>query len=211
MEIVTTLLIAVSLSAACGFRVFVPLLVMGIAHQSGHLTLAANMEWIGSWPALAAFGAATGLEIAAYYVPWIDNALDSITTPAAFIAGTLVSAATIGHIQGMSPLMQWSVAAIAGGGAATVVQGATVVVRATSSLATGGIGNPVVSTTEVGASTLLSILAVAVPIVAGFLLLLLALLVVSVVTRRRRRVARIAAERNVRMTEVTTSPTLKAN
>jgi len=187
METITALLIGVGLAAACGFRIFVPLLVMGLAAQSGHLTLAPSMAWIGSWPAISAFGAATALEVVAYYVPWVDNLLDSIATPAAFVAGTLATAASIGHVQGMSPLMMWSVAAIAGGTTATVVQGGTVVVRAASSMATGGVGNSVVSTTEAAAATTLSLLAITLPILAGFALLAMALLVVMFVVRRRRR------------------------
>ncbi len=189
MDIIQALLIGIGLSAACGFRVFVPLLVMSIAAHSGHLQLAPSLEWAGSWPAMLAFGTATALEIGGYYIPWLDNLLDSIATPAAFIAGTLATAAATGQVLHVDPLWQWSIAAIVGGGSATVVQGATVVVRAASSLATGGLGNPVVSTTEAGTSTVLSLLAVILPLVAGLLLLLMAVLAVSWIIRRHRRMA----------------------
>src|SRR6266404_3033095 len=105
METLLSICVGVGLSAACGFRVFVPLLVMSIAAASGHLTLAHGFEWIGSNPALVAFSVATVVEIAAYYIPWVDNLLDAIATPAAVIAGTLVTASMV---TGTSPFLKWT-------------------------------------------------------------------------------------------------------
>src|SRR5438477_8925513 len=107
METVLSICVGIGLSAACGFRVFVPLLVMSIASLSGHLTLAQGFEWIGTYPALIAFSVATCLEIAGYYIPWVDNLLDSIATPAAIVAGTIATAAMVTDV---SPLMKWSLA-----------------------------------------------------------------------------------------------------
>jgi hypothetical protein len=101
IEALSSICLGVGLSAACGFRVFVPLLVMSIASLNGHLTLSPGFEWIGTYPALGAFGAATIFEIAGYYVPWIDNLLDTITTPAALVAGTIVTASVVSEL---SPL-----------------------------------------------------------------------------------------------------------
>src|SRR5258705_403728 len=150
METLFGVCMGIGLAAACGFRVFVPLLVMSIASLSGHLTLAPSFQWIGSYPALIAFSVATALEIAAYYVPWLDHLLDTIATPAAIVAGTVVTASMI---SGMSPFLQWTLAAIAGGGAAGLVQGATVLTRAASTATTGGLGNPLVATEAARVST----------------------------------------------------------
>ena len=169
MEALLMVLLGIGLSATCGFRVFIPLFGMGLAAQSGHLTLAPEFAWIGEPAALIAFGAAAGLEIAAYYIPWVDNLLDSIASPAAVVAGVIVSAAVMTD---MSPVLKWSLALIAGGGAAATVQGITVVVRGASSASTGGAANPVVSTGEAAvavAGTSLSILS---PVVAVVLLAL---------------------------------------
>jgi hypothetical protein len=38
------------------------------------------MTWLGSDAALVAFATALVVEIGAYYVPWLDNALDTIAT-----------------------------------------------------------------------------------------------------------------------------------
>lgn len=160
--------LGIGLSAACGFRIFVPLLVMSIASLAGHLTLAPGFQWIGTYPALLTFSVATAVEIAGYYIPWVDHALDTIATPAAIVAGTVVTASMV---TGMSPLLKWSLAIIAGGGAAGLVQGATVVTRAASTATTGGLGNPLVATIELGAATVTSIAALLVPVLVVLLLI----------------------------------------
>src|SRR5438309_12026247 len=104
METLLSICLGIGLSAACGFRVFVPLLVMNIAALSGHLALAHGFEWIGSYPALVAFAVATGVEVAGYYIPWVDHFLDTIATPAAIIAGTLITASMATHL---SPFLRW--------------------------------------------------------------------------------------------------------
>jgi uncharacterized protein DUF4126 len=160
METFLSICLGIGLSAACGFRVFVPLLIMSIAALSGHLTLAQGFDWIGTYPALVAFAIATSIEIAGYYIPWLDNLLDSIASPAAVIAGTLVTASLVADV---SPFLKWSLAIIAGGGAAGVVQGTTVAARGASSLVTAGLGNPLIATIELGGSIFTSLIALLVP------------------------------------------------
>ena len=162
MELITGLVIGVGLSAACGFRIFVPLLGMSIANLAGHLTLSSGFEWIGSWPALITFGTATILEIGAYCFPWIDNLMDVAATPAAIVAGTIVTASQVGDV---SPLLKWSLAAVAGGGVCGVVQGGSVAIRAASSGVTGGVGNVLVSAGELLASIMVTLLAIVLPLV----------------------------------------------
>jgi hypothetical protein len=168
VEILLGICIAIGLSAACGFRVFVPLLVASIASIAGHVTLSPGFEWIGGYPALVAFALATCLEITAYFVPWLDNLLDTIATPAAIVAGIVVTAS---FVSGMSPFLRWTFAVVAGGGVAGMIQAGTVAIRAASTGTTGGLGNPVVSVIEAGSSTALSILAVLLPVVAGIVVL----------------------------------------
>ncbi|MEO6184201.1 MAG: DUF4126 domain-containing protein [Verrucomicrobiota bacterium] len=162
MELFLSLCIGIGLSAACGFRIFVPLLVMGIAAKSGHLTLVPNFQWIGSDIALITFAVATCLEIAAYYIPWFDHFMDTLATPVAIVAGTIVTAAMVG---GMSPFLKWTLAVIAGGGAAGLVQGATVVTRGASTVSTAGFANPILATIELGSSIVTSVLSVIAPYV----------------------------------------------
>jgi hypothetical protein len=170
METLLSIFVGVGLSAACGFRIFVPLLVMSIASLTGNLTLAPDFEWIGTYPALAAFAIATLFEIAAYYVPWIDNLLDTIAIPAATVAGTIVMASVVSE---MSPFIKWALAVIVGGGVAGTVQGFTSITRIASTATTGGVGNSVVSTVEAGGSLVMSILAIAVPVLAALAVLVI--------------------------------------
>lgn len=163
METLFGVIIGVGLAASCGFRVFVPMLVMSVAVRAGQLELSDGWSWIGGWPAIISFAVATVIEIVGYYVPWLDNLLDTMASPAAVVAGTVATAACVSE---MSPLLQWSTAIVAGGGAAGFVQGTTVFTRGASSAMTGGFGNFMVSTLELFMSLALSVLAVVVPVVA---------------------------------------------
>jgi hypothetical protein len=181
--------IGIGLSAAVGFRIFVPFLVMSIAALSGNLDLAPGFDWVGTYYALIAFLVATVVEVLAYYIPWVDNVLDTVATPAAIVAGIVATAAVVTD---MSPLLKWSLALIAGGGAAATVQATTVAVRGASSLTTGGIGNPVVATGELGGSTITSLLAIIVPVLTFILLIVTGVFVwrgLRSVRRRRQKSA----------------------
>lgn len=166
MEMIMGLIIGVGLSAACGFRVFIPMLGISIANMSGHFPLAEGFDWIGSWPALLAFATATVLEIITFYVPWFDNVMDIAAIPSATIAGTVVTASQLGDI---SPFLQWTAAVIAGGGVSLTIQGGTTAARAVSTGTTGGFGNFVVSTLEAIAAVVVTILAIVIPILCFLL------------------------------------------
>jgi hypothetical protein len=172
--------VGIGLSAACGFRVFVPLLVMNLASLTGNLHLSPGFEWIGSDYATIAFGTATLAEVLAYYFPWLDHILDLIASPAAMIAGTI---ATASMVTDMSPFLKWTLAIIAGGGAAAIVQGATVALRTKSSVLTAGLGNPLVASAELGGSLFTALLAILVPVLC---LILVALLCIFVTWKARR-------------------------
>src|SRR5262245_48542127 len=126
METVLAIALGLALSAACGFRVFLPLLGLGLAQATGHLTLASKFAWLGSTPALIILGVATVVEIAAYYIPWLDHLLDTIASPAAVVAGIVATAAVLTDVD---PVWRWTLAVIAGGGLAATVQGSTVLAR----------------------------------------------------------------------------------
>ncbi len=177
-----SLLLGIGLSAACGFRVFVPLLIMSPASQNGHLSLAPGFEWIATPEACGAFAVATLCEVISYYIPWWDNLMDSLSSPAAVAAGTITTASVFTDT---SPFLQWTLAVIAGGGAAGMVQAGTVLVRGASSFTTAGLANPVVSTVELGAATITSILFLLAPIVAVTAVLVLMAMVVRRLSRGR--------------------------
>jgi hypothetical protein len=163
LDIVVSLALGVGLAAAVGFRVFVPLLVMSGAAYGGLLTLSDGLEWLATPVALAMLSIAALVEILAYYVPGVDNLLDTIATPAALVAGTIAAAAVMTDLP---PAVRWTTAVIAGGGAAGVTQSVTSLLRAKSTVFTGGLGNAVVSTSEAGGALLVSVLALLAPLAA---------------------------------------------
>lgn len=172
-----SIMIGVALSATCGFRVFVPLLAVNIgtraldADGQPLIELAGGFDWLSSDIALMVFLVATLFEIGGYYIPWIDNLLDTIASPASIVAGTVITAS---FATGMDPWLQWLLGVIAGGGAAGAVQATTVVARAGSTVTTGGLGNPIVASVETSGAFLgaaLSIVAVKFAIVLFVLLL----------------------------------------
>ena len=84
----------IGLSAACGFRVFVPLLIMNLASLSGYLQLFPGFEWIGSPYTSIVFGTTTLAKVLAYYIPWFDHILDLIASPSAVLElmGSIITA-----------------------------------------------------------------------------------------------------------------------
>ncbi len=163
LQFLISVAVGLGLAAACGLPGFPSLFLISLMSHLGFLGLAGTFEWMASWPALIAFGTATLLEVAAYYVPFVDNLLDTVATPAAILAGALAMMTQVGD---HNPLLAYSFAAVAGAGAAGAVQGLTTITRHLSSLATAGFGNPLVATTEAVLSILLSLAAIFVPLLA---------------------------------------------
>ena len=172
MEIFLSICLGLGLSASSGFRVFLPMLVANIAAMSGWVTPGESFAWLASWPAFFLLLTATIAEIGGYYIPFIDNLLDTIATPAAVIAGTLLSTS---FIQIDNPVLHWGLGLIVGGGTAGLVQVGTGLLRLLSSKTTAGLGNPVLSTAENIASFSLSGLAIFLPLIAMALVVLLIL------------------------------------
>jgi hypothetical protein len=178
------IVLGIALAAATGFRVFLPMLIVSAAAYTGHLSLDNNFAWLGTPAALAMLSVAAVAEILAYYIPVVDNLLDSLATPAAFIAGTVVSAAVMTDVP---PMVKWTAAVIAGGGIAGLTQGATAILRAHSTALTGGLGNSVIATAELGGALLISFLALAVPAAAIALVILFLWLAIRLLERLFRR------------------------
>lgn len=161
MATLLAIALGIGLATAAGLRVFVPVFGAGLAAHFGHLSLSPGFAWLGETPALLAFGTATLLEIVAYYVPWLDHALDAIASPTAVAAGIVTSAAVITDLP---PVLKWGVAIIGGGGAAGIMQALTVGTRIKSTLTTGGLANPILATFETVGAVGVVVLAILVPV-----------------------------------------------
>lgn len=187
LDYVLPVVLGLSLAAAAGFRIFVPLLMTGLAARFGYLPVGESFAWVATMPALVMFGVAALAEIAAYYIPGLDNLLDAAATPAAVVAGIALSAAVMTDLP---PMLKWTLAIVAGGGAAAMTQTATAAARGHSSIFTGGLGNNVIASGELLTAIILPLIAIiwpAVALVVTALLLLTALAIINRIRRRRQR------------------------
>jgi hypothetical protein len=180
LQLALSIALGIGLAAAVGLRVFLPMLVVSIAAYTGHLPLSSGFAWLGTAPAIVMLGVAAVLEILAYYIPGVDNLLDAVSSPAALIAGTVVAAAVMTDLP---PMVKWTTAVIAGGGAAGLTQGLTSLLRMKSTVMTAGLGNHALSTAEWGGALVVSLLALTMPVVAVALVALLCWFALRLVRR----------------------------
>lgn len=169
-ETIISICLGVGLAASVGFRIFLPLFALSLASYFDVWQLNESWQWIGSITALITLGVATLVEIFAYYIPFIDNLLDSIAVPLAALAGTAVMMSTLADL---SPVITWSLAIIAGGGTAAAISSTSSISRLASTATTGGLANPVVATLETGTSVIMSIVSIFIPILAIILVVIL--------------------------------------
>jgi Domain of unknown function (DUF4126) len=163
-DVLVEFLLAISLSAAAGFRIFVPFLIMSGAAVLGHLDLPSQFDWVETPQALGLFSIALVLEMIGYSIPWFDHLLDVVATPIAVLAGTLLTGAIAPD---MEPLVKWTLAIAAGGGTAGLTKLLSNLVRGGSTAISGGLTNPIYALIEVGLAIALSLLAIVTPIAAG--------------------------------------------
>ena len=189
-DFILSLALGLGLATAVGFRVFLPLFILGIAVHTGVVPATAGFEWVGSTPALLMFAVAAVTEIIAYYVPLLDNALDGVAAPIAIAAGIGVTALALGDAP---PMLKWALAIIAGGGAAAATHSATSALRGVSTAVTAGVGNHAIATSEIVAAIGLSLLTLILPFVA----LIVALIIVFFTARRWWRMRFVAVSKHV--------------
>ena len=189
---ITQVALGIALSACAGFRVFIPMLAAALGAKFGIIGLPEDMSWLGSWPAIISFGTAAVIEIGAYYIPFIDNLLDTVATPLSVVAGATLASSII-PMGEQEPLLRWTVGLLAGGAAAGTIQLGTGLLRLFSSKATVGTGNAVVATGENAAAITGSALSFAIPVIIA--LLLIALITWILVKIFRRFSGRRAGER----------------
>ncbi len=170
IETIAGIFIGFGLAASTGFRIFLPLLALSVAGYFHLVPLGVQWAWVSSSQAIIILVIATVAETLAYYIPWLDNLLDTIALPLASIAGTLVMASTMVDLD---PAWQWALAIIAGGGTAGIIKGVNAKTRLASTATTAGIANPIITTTETAFSAILSALSIFLWPIAAILVILL--------------------------------------
>lgn len=181
-ETIISIFLGVGLAASVGFRVFLPLFALSLAAYFNVWELNDNWHWVGSLAAVITLGVATIIEIFAYFIPWVDNLLDSFAVPLAAIAGTAVMVSTVANLD---PVVTWALAIIAGGGTATAIKGAGATSRLTSTATTGGIGNPIISTVETGTAAVVTVASIFAPVLAAVLVIVILFIIFSIYRKLR--------------------------
>jgi Domain of unknown function (DUF4126) len=184
VDLMLPVALGIGLAAAAGFRVFLPLLATGLAVKGGYMPITESFQWIATTPALIMLAVAALVEIIAYYIPVLDNLLDGIASPTAVGAGIAMSYAVMGD---MPPMLKWTLAIIAGGGAAAATQGATSLLRGVSTASTAGLGNHILATTEIAGAIGMSLLAIIFPYVALIAVLVFIFVAWRIILRIMRR------------------------
>ncbi|MGF1559291.1 MAG: DUF4126 domain-containing protein [Flavobacteriaceae bacterium] len=183
-ETVISIFLGVGLAASVGFRVFLPLFALSLAAYFDVWQLNASWQWIGSLAAVITLGVATMVEIFAYFIPWVDNILDSFAVPLAAIAGTAVMVSTVANLD---PIITWSLAIIAGGGTATAIKGAGATGRLASTATTGGVGNPIIAAAETGTAAVVTTASIFAPLVAAVMVIIILFIIFRIYRKLRPR------------------------
>lgn len=193
--------IGVGLAAATGFRVFLPMFAVSIASYMGWIPMNEHFQWLAGLPTLITTGIATVVEILAYYIPFVDHILDTLSIPLATIAGSVLFASQFAEI-GTFP--QWALALIAGGGTAAAISSGFAGARAASTTTTGGLGNSVVATTETAGAGMMSVLAMAAPVIAFICAIILVIVVLVLGRKLWRKFRRYNSDENTTTIDVET-------
>lgn len=181
-ESIISIFLGIGLAASVGFRVFLPLFALSLASFTGVWDLNDSWQWIGSLAAVITLGVATLVEIFAYFIPLVDNLLDSFAVPLAAIAGTAVMVSTVADLD---PVVTWSLAIIAGGGTATAIKGAGATGRLASTATTGGLANPLVSTVETGTAVVVTAASIFAPVLAVIFVIIILVFIFRIYRKLR--------------------------
>lgn len=192
--------IGIGLAAATGFRVFLPMFAVSLASYMGWIPMNEHFQWLAGLPTLITTGIATIVEILAYYIPFVDHILDTLSVPLATIAGSVMFAS---QFTDLGTFPQWALALIAGGGTAAAISSGFAGTRAASTATTGGLGNSVVATTETAGAGIMSFLALAAPIIAGIAAIILVIVVIVLGRKIWNKFRRYNTDRKLKTVETT--------
>lgn len=166
---ISAILGAFGLSGAAGLNAWLPLLAVGAADRFGWIELGPSYGWLSSTPALIVLVVVFVLDLVGDKIPALDSVLHAVGTFIAPASGAILFTAETSLSSNLPP----AAAAILGAVTAGSVHAGRTVARPFVTGTTAGVGNPVVSTAEDGTSLVLTILALAVPILAFVVVLAL--------------------------------------
>jgi hypothetical protein len=185
MELLTGLFAAFGLSASAGLNAYIPLLVVGlVARYTDLIELSSPWDSMTSWWVLGLLIILSLVEFFADKIPAVNHVNDAIQTFVRPVAGAILFAASANVITEVHPVLALTAGLFVAGGVHAVKSAA---VRPAVTATTGGAGNVPVSIAEDALATFLSVLAVVLPILLGFILLILTILLFWYFWRRSNR------------------------
>jgi len=170
----------IALAAPAGLNAYIPLLGVALAERFGWMTLRGSFDVLGEWWMIALIAVLLLVEIIADKIPVVDHVNDAIQTVVRPAAGGLLAASASGAGT-LSTVALVVVGVLLAGGVHVAKAAARPVINAT----TGGLGAPVASTTEDVGAAGLTVLAIAVPLLAIAVVITLMVIVALAVRRRR--------------------------
>lgn len=179
-------LLGLGLASATGLRTFLPLLMLALSakFEMFGVRLIDQMDWLVSWPAIAALATATTAEFLGDKVPAIDHGLNAIGYVTRPVAGAIAAGSVFWNVD---PAAAAIAGLIVGAPAALAFNAAQTGVRVGSTATTGGLGNPLVSLVEDGLAFLTVIVAFLAPILIPIVLIMLGVVVFRLARRIRDR------------------------
>jgi hypothetical protein len=179
-------LLGLGLASATGLRTFLPLLMLALAarFELFDVRLIEQMDWLVSWPAIAALATATTAEFLGDKVPAVDHGLNAIGYVTRPVAGAIAAGSVFWNVD---PAAAAIAGLIVGAPAALAFNAAQTGVRVGSTTTTGGLGNPLVSLIEDVLAFVTVIIAFLAPILIPVVLLVLAVVVFRLARRIRDR------------------------
>lgn len=171
MELLTGIFSAFGLSASAGLNAYIPLFIISLlAKFTDLIELQAPWDTLTSWWVIGILVVLGTIEFFADKVPAVNHINDVIQTFIRPAAGAIVFAASANVITEVSPILSMLAGLLVAGGVHTVK---SAVVRPAITATTGGVGHAPVSIAEDIISTILSILAILIPLIIGIVLVLL--------------------------------------
>jgi hypothetical protein len=177
-------LLGLGLASATGLRTFLPLLMLALAARLElfGVRLIDQMDWLVSWPAIAALATATVAEFAGDKIPAVEHALNAVGYVTRPVAGAVAAGSVFWAVD---PTAAAVAGIIVGAPAALAFNAAQTGARVSSTATTGGLGNPVVSLIEDLLAVVTVIVAFLAPVIVPVLLVGLAIVVFRLARRLR--------------------------
>lgn len=173
MDLATAILTGLGLAAAAGLNAYIPLVIVGFLQYFDVVDFGAPFDNLANPWVLGVLVVLLLVEILADKVPAVDSVNDVIQTVVRPAAGAILFAANANVVTDVHPALALGAGLLLAGGVHT----AKATVRPVVTAATGGLGNPVVSTIEDIVALVVSVLSILLPVLTFIALVALVIVI----------------------------------